>query len=136
MNIPMEDHRASDLGDFVRPLLHDIKDVFKTVTGSVVVFPSTELVDGRAGLENCLESGDRVLMSQFGQFSKLWVQMCEDMNLSVHNIPMDWGDATPIDRYSNVLENDTNKDITSHGMSERDCNRCDQLSQSEIYWMN
>ena len=32
MNIPMEDHRAPDLGDFVKPLLHDIKDVFKTVT--------------------------------------------------------------------------------------------------------
>ena len=81
-----------------------------------------------AGLENCLESGDRVLMSQFGQFSKLWVQMCEDMNLSVHNIAMDWGDATPIDRYRNALENDTKKDIkASHGMSERDCNRCDQL---------
>ena len=36
MNIQMEDHRAPDLGDFVRPLLHDIKDVFKTVTGSVL----------------------------------------------------------------------------------------------------
>ena len=50
-------------------------------------------------------------MSRFGQFSKLWVQMCEDMNLSVHNIAMDWGDATPIDRYRNALENDTKKDI-------------------------
>ena len=34
MLVPMEDHRAPDLGDFVRPLLHDIKDVFKTVTGT------------------------------------------------------------------------------------------------------
>ena len=92
MNIPMEDHRAPDLGDFVRPLLHDIKDVFKTVTGSVVVFPILELVDAvriKTVLSLVIEFS---LMSQFGQFSKLWVQMCEDMNLSVHNIPMDWGD--------------------------------------------
>ena len=37
--------------------------------------------------------------------------MCEDMNLTVHNIAMDWGDATPIDRYRSVLEYDKNKDI-------------------------
>lgn len=111
MNIPMEDHRAPDLGNFVKPLLHDIKDVFKTVTGTIVVFPGTGTGGWQAGLENCLESGDRVLMSQFGQFSKLWVQMCEDMNLTVHNIAMDWGDATPIDRYRSVLEYDKNKDI-------------------------
>ena len=35
------------------------------------------------------------------------------MNLSVHNIAMDWGDATQIDRYRSVLEYDKNKDITS-----------------------
>ena len=75
----------------------------------MVVFPGTGTGGWQAGLENCLESGDRVLMSQFGQFSKLWVQMCEDMNLSVHNIAMDWGDATPIDRYRNALENDKKK---------------------------
>ena len=44
MNIPMEDHRAPDLGDFVKPLLHDIKDVFKTVTGTILPESSKILV--------------------------------------------------------------------------------------------
>ena len=58
-----------------------------------------------------LFEGDRVLVSQFGQFSKLWVQMCQDMKFAVHDISVEWGEATPLDRYREVLESDTSKMI-------------------------
>ena len=111
MYIPTEDHRAPDLPSFVKPLMEDLKQVFKTETGSVVVFPGTGTGGWQAGLENLLHKGDRVLVSQFGQFSKLWVQMCQDMDLAVHDISVDWGEATPIDRYREILEGDTYKMI-------------------------
>ena len=111
MYIPTEDHRAPDLPSFVTPLMEDLKKVFKTETGSVVVFPGTGTGGWQAGLENLLHKGDRVLVSQFGQFSKLWVQMCQDMDLAVHDISVEWGEATPLDRYREVLKSDTSKMI-------------------------
>jgi len=111
MFIPTEDHRAPDLPGFVTPLMEDLKKVFKTETGSVVVFPGTGTGGWQAGLENLLFEGDRVLVSQFGQFSKLWVQMCQDMKFAVHDISVEWGEATPLDRYREVLESDTSKMI-------------------------
>ena len=111
MYIPMEDHRAPDLPSLVKPLLNDLKKVFKTETGSVVVFPGTGTGGWQAGLENLLFEKDRVLVSQFGQFSKLWVQMCRDMKFTVHDVSVEWGEATPIDEYRNILEGDTYKDI-------------------------
>lgn len=111
MYIPTEDHRAPDLPSFVKPLMEDLKQVFKTETGSVVVFPGTGTGGWQAGLENLLHKGDRVLVSQFGQFSKLWVQMCQDMDLAVHDISVEWGEATPLDRYREILEGDTYKMI-------------------------
>ncbi len=111
MYIPTEDHRAPDLPSFVKPLMEDLKKVFKTETGSIVVFPGTGTGGWQAGLENLLHKGDRVLVSQFGQFSKLWVQMCQDMDLAVHDISVEWGEATPLDRYRDVLESDTSKMI-------------------------
>jgi len=111
MYIPTEDHRAPDLPSFVIPLMEDLKKVFLTETGSVVVFPGTGTGGWQAGLENLLHKGDRVLVSQFGQFSKLWVQMCQDMDLAVHDISVEWGEATPLDRYRDVLESDTSKMI-------------------------
>ena len=111
MYIPTEDHRAPDLPSFFTPLMEDLKKVFKTETGSVVVFPGTGTGGWQAGLENLLFEGDRVLVSQFGQFSKLWVQMCQDMKFAVHDISVEWGEATPLDRYREVLESDTSKMI-------------------------
>ena len=111
MYIPTEDHRAPDLPSFVKPLMEDLKQVFKTETGSVVVFPGTGTGGWQAGLENLLFPKDRVLVSQFGQFSKLWVQMCWDMKFTVHDVACEWGEATPIEKYRNILEGDVYKDI-------------------------
>jgi len=111
MYVPTEDHRAPDLPGFVKPLMEDLKQVFKTETGSVVVFPGTGTGGWQAGLENLLFPKDRVLVSQFGQFSKLWVQMCWDMKFTVHDAACEWGEATPLDRYRDVLESDTSKMI-------------------------
>ena len=36
MYIPLEDHRAPDLGEFTKPLLEDLKKVFKLKNGKLV----------------------------------------------------------------------------------------------------
>ena len=39
IDVPMEDHRAPDLPDFILPLFKDLKKVFKTQSGQVFIFP-------------------------------------------------------------------------------------------------
>ena len=106
MAVPLEDHRAPDMGEFIVPLLQDLKQIFRTETGHVLVFPGSGTGGWEAALRNTLREGDRVLGASFGQFSMLWVQMCRQLRLNVTNIDCSWGEATPVDGYRRALEDD------------------------------
>ena len=41
IDIPMEDHRATDLPEFTLPLFRDLKKIFKTDSGQVFLFPGS-----------------------------------------------------------------------------------------------
>ena len=59
-----------------------------------------------AAISNLLTAGDGVLTSSFGQFSSLWVDMCRDYGMDVHNCDVPWGEGVPLDKYYDVLSND------------------------------
>ena len=40
-----------------------------------------------------------MLASVFGQFSLLWVDLCQRFGLDVDAIPVDWGKGVPLDQY-------------------------------------
>lgn len=107
LNVPMQDMRAPDFGDLTQPLFTDLKKVLHTETAEVFIFPSS----GTGGWESCLANlfspGDRVLISSFGQFSMLWVDMCRRFGLDVIHCEVDWGLGVPQDDYFRILEEDT-----------------------------
>ncbi|PWE32173.1 serine--glyoxylate aminotransferase [Maritimibacter sp. 55A14] len=107
MNIPMEDMRAPDFGGFVTQLLEDLKPVFRTRSGRVFVFPSSGTGMWESALSNTLSPGDRVLMSRFGQFSHLWVDMAERLGLEVDLCEVEWGKGVPVEEYAARLKADT-----------------------------
>ncbi|RXV66177.1 serine--glyoxylate aminotransferase [Roseovarius sp. A46] len=111
MNLPMEDMRAPDFGDFILPLLADLKKVFRTETGRVFVFPGSGTGAWEAAITNTLNSGDRVLMSRFGQFSMLWVDMTERLGLDVEVIDVEWGKGVPVEDYAARLAADKAHEI-------------------------
>lgn len=111
MNIPMEDMRAPDFGAFVLPILEDLKKVFRTETGRVFVYPSSGTGMWEAAITNVLNKGDKVLMSRFGQFSHLWVDMAQRLGLDAHVIEVEWGKGVPVDQYAEILAADTNHEI-------------------------
>ena len=76
MAVPMEDHRSPIFPELTRACLTGLKPVFKTTTGTPILFPSSGTGCWEAALTNCLNPGDKVLASRFGQFSHLWVDMC------------------------------------------------------------
>ena len=111
MDVPMEDHRAPDLPDFTLPLFADLKKVFKTETGKVFLFPGTGTGGWEAAITNTLKSGDKVLAARFGQFSHLWIDMCERLGLDVQVVECEWGTGVPVNEFKEILGQDTNKEI-------------------------
>jgi alanine-glyoxylate transaminase/serine-glyoxylate transaminase/serine-pyruvate transaminase len=107
----LQDMRAPDFPEFVRPLLADLKQIFKTETGQVFVFNGSGTGGWESAIANTLSPGDKVLTSVFGQFSMLWVDMCERFGLDVESIDCTWGEGTPVERYAEILKADTNHEI-------------------------
>ncbi|MHC8440845.1 MAG: aminotransferase class V-fold PLP-dependent enzyme [Candidatus Eutrophobiaceae bacterium] len=107
MNVEQEDMRALDLPNFTKPLYEDLKKIFKTQKGRVFVFPSSGTGGWESAIANTLSPGDKVLMSGFGHFSNLWIDMCQRWGLDVQAIDVDWGEGVPVEKYAEILSADT-----------------------------
>ncbi|MFK7940623.1 MAG: aminotransferase class V-fold PLP-dependent enzyme [Roseovarius sp.] len=111
MNIPMEDMRAPDFPEFVNGILTDLKKAYRMENGRVFVFPSSGTGAWESAIQNTLNHGDKVLMSRFGQFSLLWVDMAERLGLDVDMSEVEWGKGVPVDEYKAKLAADTKHEI-------------------------
>jgi alanine-glyoxylate transaminase/serine-glyoxylate transaminase/serine-pyruvate transaminase len=111
MALEQEDMRAVDFPKFTLPLFADLKKIFKTEKGRVFVFPSSGTGGWEAAVTNTLSPGDKVLMSHFGHFSWLWVDLCQRHGLDVQAIEVPWGEGVPVEKYADILKKDTNKQI-------------------------
>jgi alanine-glyoxylate transaminase / serine-glyoxylate transaminase / serine-pyruvate transaminase len=99
MVVPMEDHRSPIFPELTRTVLTGLKPIFKTTTGTPILFPSSGTGCWEAALTNCLNPGDKVLASRFGQFSHLWVDMCQRLGFEVEILETPWGEGAPVERY-------------------------------------
>src|ERR1700731_2999826 len=99
MAVPMEDHRSPIFPELTRTVLTGLKPIFKTTTGVPILFPSSGTGCWEAALTNCLNSGDKILTSRFGQFSHLWVDMCTRLGFEVEVLETPWGEGAPVERY-------------------------------------
>ena len=106
MDVALEDHRAPDFPQFILPLLADVKKIFKTETGHVIVYPGSGTGGWESAIANTLSPGNKVLASVFGQFSMLWVDLCQRFGLDVDAIQVDWGKGVPLDQYRAKLDAD------------------------------
>ncbi|MBI2993234.1 MAG: aminotransferase class V-fold PLP-dependent enzyme [Gammaproteobacteria bacterium] len=109
--LEQEDMRAVDFPKFTLPLFEDLKTIFQTRTGRVFIFPSSGTGGWEAAVSNTLSPGDKVLMSHFGHFSWLWVDLCQRHNLDVQALEVDWGEGVPVDKYAEILKADRKKEI-------------------------
>ncbi len=99
MTVSMEDHRSPVFPELTRACLTGLKPVFKTATGTPILFPSSGTGCWEAALTNCLNPGDKVLAARFGQFSHLWVDMCQRLGFEVEVLETPWGEGAPVERY-------------------------------------
>ncbi len=111
MNLPMEDMRSPEFPKFTLPIFEDLKKVFKMKDGRVFIFPSSGTGAWEAAIQNTLAIGDTVLMSRFGQFSLLWVDMAERLGLKVILCDEEWGTGVPVEKYADILAKDKAHEI-------------------------
>ena len=111
INIEQEDMRAMDLPEFTLPLYEDMKKIFQTSTGRVFIFPASGTGGWESAVANTLSPGDKCLMSGFGHFSNLWIDLCQRWGLDVQALEVDWGEGVPVEQYADILKKDTNKEI-------------------------
>jgi alanine-glyoxylate transaminase/serine-glyoxylate transaminase/serine-pyruvate transaminase len=106
MVVSMEDHRSPVFPELTRACLHGLKPIFKTTSGAPIIFPSSGTGCWEAALTNCLNPGDKILTSRFGQFSHLWADMCARLGFDVEILETPWGEGVPVERYLASLSAD------------------------------
>ncbi len=106
MMVSMEDHRSPKFPELTHACLTGLKKVFKTTTGTPIMFPASGTGCWEAALSNCLSPGDKILASRFGQFSHLWIDMATRLGFEVETIDCEWGEGIPLERYLQALETD------------------------------
>lgn len=111
MYVEQEDMRAMDLPEFTKPLYKDLKKVFKTKNGRIFIFPASGTGGWESAVSNTLNAGDKVLMSGFGHFSNLWIDLCQRWGLDVQALEVDWGEGVPVEKYAEILAADKNHEI-------------------------
>ena len=111
IDVAMEDQRAPDLPDFTLPLFADLRQIFKTDRGQVFLFPSSGTGGWEAAITNTLSPGDKVLAAVFGQFSHLWVDLCQRHGIEVDAVEVEWGEGVPVDIFAARLAADTDHEI-------------------------
>lgn len=111
VDMPTLDHRSSVFADILHPALNGVKQVLKTETGSVFIFPGSGTGGWEMALTNTLSAGDGVLAGRNGMFSHRWIDMCQRHKLDVTVIETSWGEGLPADRYEEALRADTDHKI-------------------------
>lgn len=111
VDVAMEDQRAPDFPDFTLPLFQDLKQIFKTQSGQVFLFPASGTGGWEAAITNTLSPGDKVLAARFGQFSHLWIDLCERHDLEVEVVDAEWGEGVPLEEYARILADDKDHKI-------------------------
>ena len=89
IDFPTMDHRGPDFAALGKACIAGLKKVFRT-EAHVVIYPASGTGAWEAALVNALSPGDRVLMSETGQFAALWQKLATRLGLVTEFLPGDW----------------------------------------------
>jgi len=110
-DMPTIDHRSPMFGDILHPALDGVRQVLKSDSAEVFIFPASGTGGWEAAITNTLSPGDRVLMACNGMFSQRWIAMCQRHGLRVDVIETTWGAGIPADRINAALSADKAHEI-------------------------
>ncbi|KAD7117500.1 hypothetical protein E3N88_04768 [Mikania micrantha] len=107
MNRNNEDYRSPAIPALTKTLLEDVKKIFKTISGTPFLIPTTGTGAWESALTNTLSPGDRIVSFVIGQFSLLWVDQQKRLGFDVDVVESDWGRAADLDVLESKIAADT-----------------------------
>ncbi len=110
-DMPTIDHRSPLFGQILHPARDGVKQVLKSKTAEVFIFPSTGTGGWETTITNTLSPGDKVLVARNGMFSHRWIDMCQRHGLDVQIVETRWGDGISAARYGEILNADKAQEI-------------------------
>lgn len=110
-DMPTIDHRSPLFGQILHPARAGVRDILKSDSAEVFIFPSTGTGGWETALTNTLSAGDKVLAARNGMFSHRWIDMCQRHGLNVEIVETPWGDGLPAERYEEILAADKSHEI-------------------------
>src|SRR5688572_7451763 len=108
---PTIDHRGPEFATLGKEVLANLKRVFKSPLGEVVIYPASGTGAWEAALVNTLSPGDRVLMVETGHFATLWQKMAAKLGLDVEFLPGDWRHGADPEAIEKRLRADSDKHL-------------------------
>jgi alanine-glyoxylate transaminase / serine-glyoxylate transaminase / serine-pyruvate transaminase len=109
IDFPTIDHRGPEFATLGKEVLANLKRVFKSPLGEVVIYPASGTGAWEAALVNTLSPGDRVLMVETGHFATLWQKMAAKLGLDVEFLPGDWRHGADPEAIEKRLRADSDK---------------------------
>ena len=110
IDFPTMDHRGPDFAALGKACLAGMKKVFGT-EAHVVIYPASGTGAWEAALVNTLSPGDRVLMSETGQFAALWQKLATRLGLITEFLPGDWRHGADPEAIAKRLREDAEHEI-------------------------
>lgn len=105
IDMPTLDHRGAEFAVLGHEVLAAVQRVFRTKQ-PVIIYPSSGTGAWEAAIVNTLSPGDKVLMSETGQFAALWLGIANKFRLDVDMLPTDWRHGAPLDLIEERLKAD------------------------------
>lgn len=105
------DHRSAAFAEIFAPAVAGVKQILRTETAEVVIFPASGTGGWEAAICNTLSPGDTVLAARHGMFSQRWIDLCQRHGLNVQKVEAPWGEGCPIDAYAKALKADKSHEI-------------------------
>src|ERR687891_201626 len=109
IDFPTIDHRGPEFATLGKEVLANLKRVFKSAQGEVVIYPASGTGAWEAALVNTLSPGDRVLMAETGHFATLWQKMAAKLGVEVEFLPGDWRHGADPETIEKRLRADSEK---------------------------
>ena len=88
---PLVYHRGPAFGRLTRQVVKQLKQLFRTGSGEVIVMTSSGTGGLESAIQNCFSPGDEVFVPLAGFFSERWKQLAEAYGLTAHTLDEPWG---------------------------------------------
>lgn len=100
------DHRGPEFAALTKEIIPQLRRVFGTKSGGVVLYPTSGTGAWEASLVNVLAPGDRVLAFNYGHFSAQYTQTARNLGFQVDEVPLRWGQDLPAEEVEARLKAD------------------------------